>query len=194
MKWRLKVIRKIFFTKNTFYCFVVIAILFCRILAAERDIIKLRRIPFVYSPVIENRTFKFKIAFVFDYCPEEHWVYYDDKNKLIVIEFFGVHIEPPEDLTIRGTSIVSNLKIFNYDTKLSLSGKASKITMSMNEGWLHAESEIIGDRILQINMWMPLNPSKILEGKRNHYIIPFVVSVSAILITSFVLLLLMQKK
>lgn len=174
--------------------FLCIAVTCVKIIGAEKDVIKLRHIPFVYSPVIENRTFKFKIDFVFDYCPAEHWVYYDDKNKLLVIEFFGVHIEPPKDLVIKGTSIVSNLNIINYDTRLSLSGKASKITMTMNEGWRHAESEIIGERILRVHLWMPLNPSKVLEAKKNLYIMPIVVSISTLLITSFVLLLLMQKK
>jgi hypothetical protein len=142
----------------------------------------------VKAPVIEKKTIKFNIDFVFDHCPQEYWLFYDHKTERLVIEFFGVHIESPS-VEIKGTSIISDLKVKNKTTDLALNGKNSQISMVMKKEWHYESSILKGRRVLRLQLWMPLNPNKGLGRKKNFYRIPILVTSLSLLITLYVILL-----
>jgi hypothetical protein len=159
------------FRNSTFSA--ALLVLFTTIGAQEN--IKLRMIPMVEAPVIEKKILKLNVDFVFNHCPQEYWIHYNRETGRIVIEFFGFHIDAPP-LTIKGTSVVSDLTFFNSETNMALSGKSAQISMALQEGW-HYESWIISGKVLRLQLWMPLNPGKILMSRKNRFILPMVLTI-----------------
>ncbi|MBN1577246.1 MAG: hypothetical protein JW913_11875 [Chitinispirillaceae bacterium] len=125
----------------------------------------MRTVPMVEAPVIEKKTLKLNVDFVFNQCPQEYWLHYNREAGRIVIEFVGLHIDAPP-LAIKGTSVVKDLIVSNNETDMALNKKSAQISMTMQEGW-HYESWIIGGKILRLQLWMPLDPSKTLKTRRN---------------------------
>ena len=154
---------------------------------AAQDLITLRTVVPIDVPVIENHTLRLKVDLVFDHCPEEYWLHYNNDAGRLVIEFFGVHVDAPQ-VRIRGTTVISDLKIVNNETMFSLNGKGSRISMLIEEGW-HYDSRIIGGKVLRIQLWMPLNPSATLEAKKKRPLLPILLLVAVVVgVTTGILL------
>ena len=153
---------------------------------SSQDNIKLRMIPTVEAPVIEKKILRLNVDFVFNRCPQEYWIHYNRETGRIVIEFFGLHIDAPP-LTIKGTSVVSDLTLFNNETNLALNAKNAQISMAMQEGW-HYESWIIGGKVLRLQLWMPLNPNKVLMSKKRRFILPMLLTTFGVAAVTFLII------
>ncbi len=151
-----------------------------------QDNIKLRLIPTVEAPIIEHKILKLNVDLVFNRCPQEYWIHYNQETGRLIVEFFGVFVDAPP-LAIKGTSALNDLTIFNNETNLALNGKSSQISMTMQKGW-HYESWIIGGKVLRIQLWMPLNPTRIIEAQRNRIVLPVVLSIFGIAGISFAII------
>ncbi len=139
------------------------------------DRIILKSVPAINAPVIEDKTYKLSVDFVFDHCPQEYWIFYNREEQRLVIEFFGVHIDH-SDIEIRGTSILSDLVVKNNEKTPALNGIGSQISLAMEEGW-HYESWIISGNVLRLQIWIPLDPHKNLETRKKRYILPVLLGI-----------------
>ena len=151
---------------------------------AAQTTISLRMIPPVGVPAIEKKVVRVKVDLIFDYCPQEYWVYYKKDTGRLVVEFFGFHVDAPP-IEIKGTSIVSDLKVVNSETSFALNGQYSQISMAMQDGW-HYESRILqGGKVLRLQLWMPLNPGKALHTKKRNLWLPIlVISIASVSIAA----------
>jgi len=152
-----------------------------------QDMITLRTIVPIDVPVIEDRTLRLKVDLVFDHCPDEYWLHYNKETGRLVIEFFGVHVNAPQ-AKIRGSAVISDLKVVNNETMFALNGKSSQVSMLIKEGW-HYDSRIIAEKVLRIQLWMPLNPSRVLEAEKKRPLLPLLILVIAVVgVTTGILL------
>jgi hypothetical protein len=134
-------------------------------------------------PIIEKKTIRRNVDLVFDRCPHEYWVYYNKKESRLVVEFFGVHINAPS-IEIKDGSIVSDLKVINNETLFALNKKNSQISMLMKDKW-HFDSWIIRGKVLRIQLWVPLNPSRTLgKGKRSVLLPVVLISMVVVIMTA----------
>ena len=155
--------------------------------AADRDTIVLQSVVPVDVPLIEKGMLRQKIDLVFDRCPEEYWVHYNKFSERLVIEFFGVHVSTTRK-KIRGTPILSGLEVINGETAFSLNGINARISMLMKRGW-HYKSWVIGEKVLRLQLWLPLDPQRTLQAKKKRSRLPAVIVImAATCITAGVLL------
>lgn len=154
----------------------VLCIFACAVFAASfaGDTIILRAIPPVEAPVINKKILSLTIDLSFDNCPQEYWIHHDKETERLIIEFFGVHIKAPAT-EIQGTSVISDLTVENDTTDLSLQGKSAKLSMALEKGW-HYESWILNDKVLRLQLWMPLNPRKVFTGRKNRVALPLLLT------------------
>lgn len=146
--------------------------------SAGRDTIVLQTVTPVDVPLVENGTMRQKIDLVFDRCPEEYWLYYNKLSERLIIEFFGVHVTMARK-QIRGTPILSDLEVVNSETRFSLNGINARISMLMERGW-HYKSWIIGEKVLRIQLWIPLDPQRTLQGNKKRSRLPAVIIIAAL--------------
>ena len=144
-----------------------------------QEVITLRTVVPIDVPVIEDRTLKLKVDLVFDHCPEEYWLHYNKSAGRLVLEFFGIHVDAPQ-VRIKGSSVISDLKVVNSETMFALNGKNSQVSMLIKKGAWHYDSRIIADKVLRIQLWMPLNPSLTLESEKKRPVVPVVLLVAAV--------------
>ena len=155
--------------------------------SADRDTIVLRSVAPTDVPLVEKKMLRQKIDLVFNKCPEEYWIHYNSKTEQLVIEFFGVHVTTPRTQT-KGAPLMSDLRVVNSETRLSLNGISAQISIPMKHGW-HYKSQIIGEKILRIQLWIPLDPQRTLQAKKKRSRLPAVIVIFAVTcITAGVLL------
>ena len=156
------------------------------------DTITLQSIPMVGAPVIKDKTLKYTVDFLFDNCPQEVWPFYNHNEERLIIEFVGVHVflRPVE---IRGTSIVSDLKAINKSNDFSLDSCSAQLSMSMKEGW-HYTARVVDEKVLQLQLWLPLNPKKNLSKRSRSYLIPVGLSLLVLLLPTLIIIAVQESK
>jgi hypothetical protein len=129
------------------------------------DKIRLRMVPAVQAPVIVKKSYRLTIDFLFNRCPQEHWIFYDRAKERLIVEFFGISIDAPPAISVKGTSVVSDLAVVNGESNSALNGKVARLSMALQQGW-HYESKVVDGKVLRVQLWMPLNPTENLEKKK----------------------------
>ena len=144
-------------------------------------------------PVIEAKTLRVMVDLKFDQCPQEYWIHYNEDAGRLVIEFFGYHVDAPK-VKISGTTVISDLRVVNSETVFALNGKSSQVSMQIDKGW-HYDSWIIGGKVLRIQLWMFLDPSRVLEAEKKRPFLPIlIISIVTASITTGILLGLTTRK
>jgi hypothetical protein len=166
--------------RNAFWFFLM-CVVFASAYAG--DTITLQAIPPVEAPVIDKKILRLTIDLSFTSCPQEYWVHHDKEKERLIIEFFGIHVDAPVT-EIKGTSIVSDLTVVNKQTDLSLQGKSAQLSMALQKGW-HYESWILNDRVLRLQLWMPLNPRKVFTGRKNRFVLPLLFTTVGVAVVTF---------
>lgn len=138
--------------------------------SSQMDTINLLFIPEVAAPLVDNKTARMHVDFVFDTCPQEYWLHYSKRNRRLVAEFLGVHINASK-LRVKGTSVVSDIDVTNNVTDFVLSGKSSQLSMELLEGW-HYEGWVVGRKMFRLQLWMPLKAKTALPDDPRKVFIP----------------------
>jgi hypothetical protein len=153
---------------------------------AQGDDITLYSVSPVDVMVIEKNTLKLRVDLVFDRYPDEYWFHYNRNAGRLVLEFFGIHVNASK-VKIRDTSVIADLKVVNGETAFALNGKNAQISMRISEGW-HYRSQPVGDKVLRLFLWKPLNPARTFKTKKKKPLLPvLIISVVAAGITAAVL-------
>ncbi len=173
--------------------YVLVAVLVLsgtRVSGAAEGAITLYSVTPVDVMVIEKNTLKLRVDLVFDRYPEEYWFHYNKTTGRLVLEFLGIHISAPK-VKIIDTTVLSDLKVVNGETVFALNGKNAQISMRIGEGW-HYRSQPIGDKVLRLFLWKPLNPASNFETKKKKPLLPvLIISIVAAGITAAVMAMLM---
>jgi hypothetical protein len=159
--------------------FMICSNCFCSDLVESESEIFLESIPTVLPPEIQDNVVKYTIFFVFEKCPQEQWAYFNGDSNQLVLDFYGVYISKSPTVTIKGSSVLHSFSIKNYETNLSISGKRSQIILNLDSFW-HYQTSIISEKVLKLEIWKTLNPSKVLKKEEHAWVFPVITLIASI--------------
>ncbi|NLG18097.1 MAG: hypothetical protein GX556_12265 [Fibrobacter sp.] len=133
------------------------------ILALEAQVIELLGNPKLSAPKVHNATITHYLSIPLSSCPSEYWVYYDASMKKMIVEFYGVQVKSPPLDSLKNP-VIRNMEVVNQESLMSLSGKRSQITFSIESGW-HYDSRIVSKNSLQLKLWRKINHVEELKKK-----------------------------
>lgn len=178
--------------KNKFYLYTLSFFTFCICATEGRAQIKLIDVPAVKPPAINNDKITYYVDFVFSNNPQNYWVFYDLKLKRFIIEFYSGHIEAPP-LSFKETALFRDLKVNNFESGMSLSGKRSQISFALPLGWYYETDE--RENILCVKFWKMLRPSEVIKENKFKKVFPYIATfIGAGLITFITILIVNNSK
>ncbi len=148
--------------------------------------IVLEAIPRVGPPKIIKNRIIYSINIVFkSFVPQEYWLYYDRSGKKLIIDFYDVSISAPS-LTIRGTDLISDPEIWNFESSMALTGKRAQVRFTIKDG-LHYEAFRSSDSTICLQLWRYLENSINKRKIRPVLIIPVISTIIAAAIATIIL-------
>ncbi|MGD9199953.1 MAG: hypothetical protein PVI26_00180 [Chitinispirillia bacterium] len=164
-------------------------VIYCTNSLADDYTLKSVIIPEVPS-INKEKNIIYKLDLLFDKCPPDYWINYNKGKEKLIIDFYGINIAGDPEIKLSESGVYKKIAIENSETKLSLTGKGSKIFITINsdQGW-HFKASSINATTIRINAWKDISNLSIVEQKKKpvrFYIvigsILFLISVGAILL------------
>ena len=109
----------------------------------------------------------YKLDLIFDKCPPDYWINYNKKKEKLIIDFYGTNIVGKPEVSLSERSVFKKIDIENSETKLSLTGKGSKILINidLDQEW-HFKATSINDTTIRINAWKDISDLSIVEQNK----------------------------
>jgi hypothetical protein len=111
-----------------------------------QSVIHISRVIAPSNPLMRNDSLIYSMDIIFEHLTGKFWSYMDYSSHVAFIEIYGADINAPV-IHMPRCSPLRNMAVKNQQTKMSLSGKMSTISFTVDCGWVFDASQTDTNRL-----------------------------------------------